>query len=123
MSKRNISPNKSVVKKQKVADFFNRPHPLTYTTKEHGDVLKKEEGDVVKEEGTDKGEKNLSGTTIVFSGNMGIDRERAMDLAVAAGAKVTSAVSSKTTYLVIGSVLEDGRAVEEGSKYKKMVQL
>lgn len=123
MSKRNISPNQSVVKKQKVADFFNRPHPLTYTTKEHGDVVKKEKGDVVKEEGTEKGEKKLNGTTIVFSGNMGIDRERAMDLAVAAGAKVTSAVSSKTTFLVIGSVLEDGRAVEEGSKYKKMVQL
>jgi len=65
----------------------------------------------------------LKGATLVFTGNMSIDRDKAIDLAVTAGAKVTSAVSGKTTYLVVGSVLEDGRAVEEGSKYKKMKQL
>lgn len=66
---------------------------------------------------------SLRGKTIVFTGNMSIDRERAIDLAVAAGGKVTSAVSGKTTYLVTGAVLEDGRAIEEGSKYKKLKQL
>ena len=65
----------------------------------------------------------LLGKTLVFTGNMSIDREAAIDLAVAAGGKVTSAVSGKTSYLVVGSVLEDGRPVEEGSKFRKMVQL
>eukprot|EP00917_Polyrhabdina_sp_WS-2016_P026073 GHVP01056048.1.p2 GENE.GHVP01056048.1~~GHVP01056048.1.p2 ORF type:complete len:882 (+),score=181.99 GHVP01056048.1:5348-7993(+) len=35
------------------------------------------------------------------------------------GGQVMSAVSSRTDYLVAGSVLEDGRAVEESGKYKK----
>lgn len=30
----------------------------------------------------------------------------------------TASVSKKTTYLVVGVRLEDGRAVEEGKKYK-----
>lgn len=34
------------------------------------------------------------------------------------GGKVTGSVSGKTNYLIIGEVLEDGRAVEEGRKYK-----
>ncbi len=32
--------------------------------------------------------------------------------------KVTSGVSGKTSYLVVGGVLEDGRPIEDGSKYK-----
>lgn len=31
---------------------------------------------------------------------------------------MTGSVSSKTNYLIIGEVLEDGRSVEEGRKYK-----
>ena len=69
------------------------------------------------------GARALEGNTVVFSGNLSIEREKAIDLAVANGAKVTTGVSGKTTYLILGSVLEDGRAVEEGSKYKKMKQL
>ena len=65
----------------------------------------------------------LAGVTIVFTGNMAVDRDTAIDLATRQGAKVTSAVSGKTSYLVLGSVLEDGRAVEEGSKFRKMVEL
>ena len=33
--------------------------------------------------------------------------------------RVTGNVSKKTTYLVTGGVLEDGRAVDQSSKYKK----
>jgi replication factor C subunit 1 len=65
----------------------------------------------------------LSGSTVTFTGEMSVDRDSATLLAQKAGARVTSAVSSKTTYLVIGSVLEDGRPIEEGSKYKKATQL
>ena len=36
---------------------------------------------------------------------------------------MTSAVSGRTDYLVAGSILEDGRAMEEGSKYKRCVGL
>lgn len=66
---------------------------------------------------------SLKNCTVVFSGELSIDRDSAKSLAESAGGKVTSAVSGKTTFLVLGSVLEDGRAVEEGSKYKKMLQL
>jgi replication factor C subunit 1 len=34
---------------------------------------------------------------------------------------VTLAVSGKTSYLVTGSILEDGREVNQGSKYKKAI--
>mmetsp|Transcript_2516 Transcript_2516/g.4462 ORF Transcript_2516/g.4462 Transcript_2516/m.4462 type:complete len:161 (+) Transcript_2516:970-1452(+) len=37
------------------------------------------------------------------------------------GGRVTTTVSGKTDYLVVGSILEDGRAVEEGSKFKRCV--
>jgi len=36
---------------------------------------------------------------------------------------VTGSVSSRTSYLIIGSVLEDGRKVETGNKYKKASDL
>ena len=37
------------------------------------------------------------------------------------GGRVTGGVSGKTTYLLMGEQLEDGRATTEGSKYKKAV--
>lgn len=97
-------------KAMSVSDFFRNSAPLPKPQETNSFIAKNEEG-------------FFKGATIVFTGNMSIDRERAVDLAVSAGAKVTSAVSSKTTYLVAGSVLEDGRAIEEGSKFRKMRQL
>jgi len=47
-----------------------------------------------------------------------LDREEADELIKRYGGRVTSGVSGKTTHLLIGVELEDGRAVEEGSKYK-----
>jgi replication factor C subunit 1 len=35
---------------------------------------------------------------------------------------IRTGVSGKTDYLLVGSVLEDGRPLEEGSKYKTAVQ-
>jgi replication factor C subunit 1 len=97
-------------KAMSVSDFFRNSAPLPKPQETNSFIAKNQEG-------------FFKGATIVFTGNMSIDRERAVDLAVSAGAKVTSAVSSKTTYLVAGSVLEDGRAIEEGSKFRKMRQL
>ena len=62
----------------------------------------------------------LAGLTFVFTGNMDdLNREDAVETIKILGGRVTSAVSGKTNYLVIGPVLEDGRDYKEGSKYKK----
>ena len=52
-----------------------------------------------------------------------LSRDTAVDMIKCLGGRVTSAVSGKTDYLIVGSVLEDGRPVEEGSKCKKCVGL
>ena len=36
--------------------------------------------------------------------------------------KLVSAVNSKTDYLVVGHILDDGRQVTEGKKYKNAVK-
>ena len=65
----------------------------------------------------------LSGTTFVFSGILeDLSREAAEDLIKTLGGRVTSAVSGKTDYLVVGDVLEDGRPYTQGSKYKKAIE-
>ncbi|KAF4654754.1 replication factor C subunit 1, partial [Perkinsus olseni] len=69
-------------------------------------------------------DKPFSGMTLVFTGNLEqLERDVAVTKAKLAGAKVTSAVSGRTTYLVVGSVLEDGRPIEEGSKFRKTQEL
>jgi replication factor C subunit 1 len=66
----------------------------------------------------------LDGFTFVFTGNMDdLSREEATDYVKCLGGRVTTAVSGKTNYLVTGSILEDGRPIEEGSKYKKAMEL
>ena len=45
---------------------------------------------------------SLAGKTLVFTGTLAIDRKTATQQAEAAGAKVTGAVSAKTTHLVTG---------------------
>ena len=61
---------------------------------------------------------SLVGLTFCLSGIMPIlSRDEASEMIKILGGRVTTAVSSKTTYLVLGDVLEDGRPVEQGSKY------
>lgn len=60
----------------------------------------------------------LYGKRIVFTGTLSIERREAMQMAVDAGAKVTSAVSGKTDYLVVGEqdialVGDDGLSSKE----------
>ena len=50
-------------------------------------------------------------------------REAAVEKIERLGGVVRSGVSGKTTYLVIGGLLEDGRPVESGSKYRKTTEL
>jgi len=62
----------------------------------------------------------MSGITFVFTGNMtDLNRDDAVELVKTLGGRVTTAVSGKTNYLVVGPILEDGRDYKEGSKYKK----
>mmetsp|Transcript_54444 Transcript_54444/g.97305 ORF Transcript_54444/g.97305 Transcript_54444/m.97305 type:complete len:791 (-) Transcript_54444:143-2515(-) len=66
----------------------------------------------------------LQGIVMVFTGEMEtMQRQDAEEKAKAAGAKVMGAVSGNTQYLVAGSRLDDGRTVEETSKYRKMMEL
>eukprot|EP00571_Detonula_confervacea_P010552 CAMPEP_0172304216 /NCGR_PEP_ID=MMETSP1058-20130122/5649_1 /TAXON_ID=83371 /ORGANISM="Detonula confervacea, Strain CCMP 353" /LENGTH=1204 /DNA_ID=CAMNT_0013015351 /DNA_START=106 /DNA_END=3718 /DNA_ORIENTATION=- len=55
--------------------------------------------------------------------NCELSRDTASDVIKSLGGRVTTGVSGKTDYLVVGSILEDGRAVEEGSKYRKCVDI
>jgi replication factor C subunit 1 len=60
----------------------------------------------------------LVGLTFCLSGIIpDVSRDEATEMIKILGGRVTGAVSNKTTYLVIGDILEDGRPVEEGSKY------
>ncbi|KAL7466472.1 hypothetical protein ACHAXS_009807 [Conticribra weissflogii] len=52
-----------------------------------------------------------------------LPRETAAEMVKTLGGRVTSAVSGKTDYLIAGNVLEDGRRVEEGSKYRKVLEM
>eukprot|EP00927_Polykrikos_kofoidii_P029760 TRINITY_DN25672_c0_g1_i1.p1 TRINITY_DN25672_c0_g1~~TRINITY_DN25672_c0_g1_i1.p1 ORF type:complete len:935 (-),score=184.64 TRINITY_DN25672_c0_g1_i1:525-3281(-) len=66
----------------------------------------------------------LDGVLMAFTGEMdAMTRVDAEDKAKSAGAKVMGSVSGTTRYLVVGSHLDDGRQVEETSKYKKYVEL
>lgn len=57
----------------------------------------------------------LQGKTLVFTGELSMPRPDAKKLAEAAGAKVTSSVSAKTDYLVVG--------LAPGSKYDKAKEI
>lgn len=62
----------------------------------------------------------LAGLTFVFTGILdNLARTDAVDLVKVLGGRVTGAVSSKTSYLIVGEILDDNRPYYEGSKYRK----
>lgn len=62
----------------------------------------------------------LSKYTLVITGQLdALRRNDLTDVLKELGAKVTGSVSSRTSFLVVGSVLEDGREVSTSNKYKK----
>ena len=62
----------------------------------------------------------LEANTFVLTGIFeNISRDRLEAFIIELGGRVTSAVSGKTTYLITGHKLEDGREVTTGSKYRK----
>ena len=65
----------------------------------------------------------FKGMSFVVTGVLpSLDREDAQTLIEQYGGQFRKSVSGKTTYLLVGSHLEDGRAVVEGSKYKAAVK-
>ena len=60
----------------------------------------------------------LNGNTIVLTGEMMIAKDDLKVILMNLGARVTSAVSSKTTMLIHGQYLEDGRKYTDGKKYQ-----
>ncbi|XP_026192006.1 replication factor C subunit 1 [Cyclospora cayetanensis] len=69
-------------------------------------------------------DKPLAGMKLVLTGVLKqMPREVAAERIVAAGGSVTTAVSGKTNYLVVGAELEDGRPVESGMKHRKATEL
>jgi DNA ligase (NAD+) len=69
-----------------------------------------------QEEGSDEGPRPLEGLTVVVTGTLaGHTRDGAKEALVSRGAKVTGAVSKKTSFVVVGD--------NPGSKFDKAVQL
>ena len=60
----------------------------------------------------------LNGKTIVLTGEMIISKEELKAILMNLGARVTTAVSSKTDILIHGEKLEDGRKYTDGKKYQ-----
>lgn len=61
----------------------------------------------------------FSGMSIVVTGTfINNSRQEIEDFVKILGGKLTSAVSGRTSYLIAGGSLEDGRSIEEGNKYR-----
>ena len=66
----------------------------------------------------------LANLTFCITGQLtSLSREEATEYIKILGGRVTTGVSGKTSYLVAGETLEDGRQVKEGKKYKKAQEL
>jgi DNA ligase (NAD+) len=92
-----------------VFDYFRRPATIDLLAKLRSGGVKL---DVVKA----KRDGHLSGTTFVITGTLGaMSREKAESAIEDLGGKVTSSVSKKTSYVVVGA--------DPGSKYDKAQKL
>jgi hypothetical protein len=66
----------------------------------------------------------LAGKCFVTTGVLPtLDRDQVKAIATKHGGRCTGAVSGKTTHLIAGEVLDDGRPVAESGKYKQAVTL
>ncbi len=95
---------------ESVLAFFRQPHNLEVI-----EELKKA-GLKMEEEEEEKKETRLSGLSFVFTGGLkSLSRDKAKELVESLGGKVSSSVSSKTSYVVVGD--------QPGSKYEKAKRL
>ena len=94
----NLKPTKGIPGKRNYAPRVSKPCEITPTVQINPDAP-------------------LYRKNVVFTGELSIDRDKAMQLAVDAGALVKTGVSRKTDYLVVGEQLYTGG--ERSSKEKK----
>ena len=64
----------------------------------------------------------LSDETIVITGTFDLERDEITQILKSLGARVTGSVSNRTTILLHGEQLEDGRPYTEGRKYRQAVE-
>ena len=64
----------------------------------------------------------LSDDTIVLTGEFNMNKDEIIMILKSFGARVTTSVSSRTTILLHGDTLEDGRPYNEGRKYRQAVE-
>lgn len=105
---------------KKAAKEVNSPAKNTKTKSaerknDHSTVKKKATSSAAE---IDKEEQPLSGVTFCITGDMPVERDQILTVIKDLGGHVTGNVSGRTTYLIAGNELEDGRAVTEGNKYK-----
>lgn len=65
----------------------------------------------------------LNGFTFVVTGVFAIERDDLTNILKGYGSRVTGSISKKTSYLLYGDKLEDGRTVDQGNKYKEATRL
>lgn len=62
----------------------------------------------------------LDGLTFVVSGVFNLISRDSLEVLISDyGGRVTGSVSGKTSYLVVGYKIEDGREITQGGKYKR----
>ncbi len=94
---------------ESVTTFFRQPHNLEVIEELRKAGLKMEEGESKKET-------RLAGLSFVFTGTLkNFTREEAKEIVESLGGKVSSSVSLKTSYVVVGE--------DPGSKYEKAKKL
>ena len=98
--------------------------PLKKTNKKSNNIKstsykKKQKRDASPSNNSNIIEGPLSSETIVITGEFDLKRDEITNILKSLGARVTGSVSSRTTILLHGDQLEDGRPVEEGRKYKQ----
>ena len=97
---------------QKIVDFFSNPHQLTLL-QDLTQILP------IRPYHFETKQTPLTGKTIVFTGTLSLSRSEAKEKALQAGAKVSSSLSSKTDYLVIGA--DPGKKVDQAREFNVSV--
>ena len=97
--------------------------PLKKTNKKSNNIKstsykKKQKRDASPSNNSNIIEGPLSSETIVITGEFDLKRDEITNILKSLGARVTGSVSSRTTILLHGDALEDGRPVTEGRKYR-----
>lgn len=117
------SPKKTSVEATKKASPKSRKTPPSSTKKLKRDPPLKPSRTATSIDAESLEPECLKDYTFVCTGVLPtLSRDDCQELIKTLGGRVTSAVSGKTDYLIVGDVLEDGRPYTEGSKYKKALE-